>query len=115
MVPIERTHRLARHRPVKGHGAGPRVERQQEGRDVGEADDRLRAPREGVEVDAVEVARDAEPAADAPDRVDLGVGQCGVEIGQPLVVGPGEVSVVAPGVGPEPRRPAEFTAEGFGP
>ena len=51
-------------------------------------------------------------APDAPDRIDVGIAQGGVQIGQPLLVGAGEVAMALPRCwGPMPvRNPAHGRA-----
>ena len=74
----------------------------------------LRPPRQRLEVHPVEDAGDAVAAADAPDGIDGGVAEGRVEIGQPLVVGAGQIAVAVAGVRAQDRFVIQRTAERLG-
>ena len=99
---------------MEGDDARPADDRRQQRRDVGVSDDRARPPRERLEVDAVEDAGHAVAAANAPDGVDRRIAERRVEVGQPLVVGAGEVAVVTAGVRAHDRFVIQRTAERLG-
>jgi hypothetical protein len=80
--------------------------------DVGEAHQRLGAAREGREVDPIEDPGRAVAAANAPDGIDGGIVQGGVQIVEPLLVGAREIAVVAAGARGEHGFVTQRTAEG---
>ena len=82
--------------------------------DVRVADYRTRVAGERLEVHAVEDASDAVPAAEAPDGVDRVVAKGAVQIGQAILVGPGEIAVVTGGVRRNDGFVIQRTAEQLG-
>jgi hypothetical protein len=68
-----------------------------------------------LEGDPVENAGDTVPATNAPNCIDAGIGNRLIEIGEPVVVGAGEIAVSSPGVGRQHRDVIQRTAERFGP
>jgi hypothetical protein len=99
---------------VKRHQARHTSYRRQQRRDVGKSDHRLGRSGERFVVDPVENPGDAVPASEAPDRVDVGSAEGGIEIRQPLVVGAGEITVAPAGVSPQHRDVAQRTAYRLG-
>ena len=81
--------------------------------DVGESDDHFRSLPERGEVDPVEDAGHAVAPTEAPDRIDLGIREGGVEVAESLFVRAREVAVVPMGVRGEPGLEAQRTAEVF--
>jgi hypothetical protein len=65
---------------------------------VRKPDQSLGPPGHGREIDAVEQAYRAIPAPNAPDCIYAGVPQCGVQIGESLIVGTSEVTVSGMGI-----------------
>lgn len=89
---------------------------QEEDRDVRISDHRLGVACKTGEVHPVEDPVHPVAAAEAPDSVDVRVGQGAIQVGKTLIVGARQVPVGAAGVrtdhGLVPQRPAEFGAAG---
>ena len=84
-----------------------RVERQQQRRDVAEADDRLGVGARRVQVEVRQQARAAPAAARADDAVDARVQKGVAEVGGAVAVGAGEVAEAAQGVRADARLEPE--------
>ena len=99
---------------MKGHDAGLLQRAVEQGGDVGESDDRLGMLPERRKVDAIEDARHAITAANAPDGVDGGIPQGSVEVGQAIFIAPGEVPQAVARVRREHRFEAQRAAQLLG-
>ncbi len=111
VIVAEGGERGAAHRPVEGDDAGRLVQRQEEGGDVGVADDRLGMAEQRLEVDRAEDPGDAVAAAQTPDGVDGGIAEGLVEVGEAGLVGAGEVAVAIEHVGAGHRLEVERLTE----
>ena len=102
-------------RTVKGDQSGVARGGEQEGGDIAVAYDDLGPVPQGLEGDPVEDAGDAVPTTNAPNGIDGGIRNRLIEIGQPVVVGAGEIAVPSPGVSRQDRDVIQRTAERLGP
>lgn len=83
-----------RHRPVEGRQPALRADRQVEPGEVGVADDDLGVLAQRLVIDAVEDPGEAVAAPDREHGAGVGVAQGLVQLGDALVVGPGEVAAL---------------------
>ena len=91
----EGRHRFAGDRSVVGDHSGDPIDAGKQCRDVRKADHGARVTREGLEIHFAEYAGQAVPAPQAPDRVDALIPEGVVEVGQPVGIGAGEITVPA--------------------
>lgn len=104
----------ARHRCVKRDAASMAIQREQQRGDVGVPQDRPGLAPAALVVDPIEDAGDSVAAPNAPDRMNGGIGQGPVEVGQPSVVGSGEPGVVQRSAPSQHRLPSESAAQCLG-
>jgi hypothetical protein len=88
---------------VEGHQAGAASHAREQRSHVGEADDRFGTANQRWKIDLAQDPGESKASADTPDPVDRWVAECGIEVCQPLLIGPSEVPVASPGVKAEDR------------
>ena len=87
---------------------------QQQGGDIAVAYDGLGPVPQGLEGDPVENASDAVSTTNAPNGINGGIRNSLIEIGEPIVVGTGEIAVPPPRVGRQDGNVIQRTAERLG-
>ncbi|MNF97220.1 hypothetical protein D3C84_800400 [compost metagenome] len=92
------------HRPMKGHEACITADRQVQRGDVAVADERFGVAAQQVEVDAIKQSWRSVTATKTDDRIDLAVGECGVQVSEPHFVATGQVAVPLVHAGIHPQR-----------
>jgi hypothetical protein len=87
---------------------------EQQSGDIAVAYDGLGPVPQGLEGDPVEDAGDAVSTTNAPNGINRGIRNSLSEIGEPIVVGTGEIAVLSPRVGCQDGNVIQRTAERLG-